>query len=562
MTVLVGIVLWWLMLLAAVISSIVYLSSRSKRERGGALRRFFQYGMLLLLVILAATGLTGLLTGAAAGTGYRAFMLSCVIVGTPGLVLMAGWVRRTLGSEGGDPPGWKVYLTVAEMVGLLVGGAGAVVWGQRLLEGRFDRTAAVTALVWGLVWLVHHTMAGRRALSARHEWGVILGSLVGLTAAAGFGVAFLDAILQRVYDAVWGVAVLAETGDALREGLSGLAVGGAAWVLYWWRLARRGECSTLWRGYVLLAGVVGGLVIGLAGVWNFAYRILDWLAGGSALPAGLHFGGLPLAVALAVIGGGLWRYHRAVLRSAAAAVRTEVDRVYEYTVSGVGLLAAAAGSTAVAAASIGALTPSRFIYPEAYDRSGLIAAVTVLAVGGPLWWRSWSSVQRKRNNDPGAELRSPNRRIYLTCLFGVGGLVALVSLLVLVYEVAASVLDRTFDDGTVFAVRWPLSLVVIVGLTAAYHWAVRRADLAEAPETGPAAAGSMVKSVVLLGSSDREAAGIVRERTGIRVEVWARPDAEAPLSAEEVIEAIESAEHPNLLIVARPEGPEVIPYNE
>ena len=57
---------------------------------------------------------------------------------------------------------------------------------------------------------------------------------------------------------------------------------------------------------------------------------------------------------------------------------------------------------------------------------------------------------------------------------------------------------------------------------------------------------------------------MVRERTGADVQVWERPDAERrPFTVEEeVIAAMDSAEHPKLLIVARPEGPEVIPYTE
>lgn len=563
--ILVGIILSLVLPLGAVIAVIVFLSSRSKRDRGGALRRFFQYGMLFLLMVTAATGLSGLFAFAGAGTDYRAFMLSCVIVGMPGLALTAGWVRRTLRAEGGGAPGWEVYLTAAELTGLLTAGGGLIVWGQQLLEGRFDLVPLAVALVWGMVWLFHHLTAVRRLRSARLERGVILGSLAGLAAAAGFGVAFLDSVLQIVYDGVRGVVVLGGTGAVLRESAVGLAVAGAAWSRYWLRLGRPGEHTPLWRGYVLLAGVVGGLVTGLAGVWNLGYRIFDWLAGGPVQPAGVHFGGLPLALALAAVGGGLWRYHRGVLRSAAGAVRTEVDRVYEYTVSGVGLLAAVGGLTAVAATSIEAFTSSRFIYPASYDRSGLIAAATVLAVGVPLWWRFWSSIQRRRASDPGPELRSPNRRIYLVCLFGVGGLVALISLLVLVYEALISALDAALDVRTLYAVRWPLALTAVVGLTAVYHRAVRRADLSEAPEEGPdpAEAARKVESVVLLGSSGGAAARMVRERTGAEVQVWERPDAEAALSPdglEAVIRAVENGEHRSLLAVARPDGVEIIPY--
>ena len=578
---LVAIILTWVLLLGAVIAVIVFLTSRSKRDRGGALRRFFQYGTLYLLVVVAATGVSGLFAFADAGTDYRAFMLSFVIVGMPGLALAAGWVRRTHRAEGGGAPGWEVYLTAAELTGLLAGGGGMIVWGQRLSGGRFDIVPFAVALVWGRVGLFHHLAAARRIRSARLEKGVILGSLAGLAASAGFGVAFLDSVLQIVYDGVWGIVILDGTGaavrgvwsvvmsagteDVLRESAVGLAVAGAVWWRYWLRLGRSGEHTPLWRGYVLLAGVVGGLVTGLAGVWSIGFPIFDWLAGGPVQPAGVHFGELPLALALAAVGGGLWRHHRGVLRSAAGSIRTEVDRVYDYTVAGVGLLAAAGGLTAVAAASIESFTSSRLIYPVSYDRSGLIAAATVLAVGGPLWWRFWSSIQRRRAADPGPELRSPNRRIYLACLFGAGGLVALISLLVLVYQALISMLEQNLGAQTLYMVRWPLALTAVVGLTAAYHRAVRRGDLSEAPEADPdpAEATRKTESVVLLCRSGGPAARAVRERTGAAVQVWERPDAEAALSPdslEAVIQAVENGGHRSLLAVARPDGVEIIPY--
>lgn len=551
-----------LLLASPFIALAVFLVVRSRRDRGGFLRRFFLYGMLLLSGVLAAAGLSGLLALAdpdvEAGTGYTAFMLSCVIVGAPVLLLTARRVRRAL-AAGEGAAGWEIYLTVAELTGLLTAAGAAVVWGRSLLlDFRFDVAPAAAALVWGAVWLIHHRIAGGRPRSDRLRWGVILGSLAGLAGTAVFAVVFLEAVLQMLYDSAAGTALVSSAGETLRSSTPGLAVWGAVWVRYWWVPAPVRD--PLWRGYVLLAGVAGGLLTMLAGVWDLSYRILDWWLGNAGgLSAGMHFMEAPRALALAAVGGFLWRHHRAALGPGGAPSRTEVDRVHDYMVAGIGLLAAAGGLTAVAAAVIEASFPGGFY---SSDRSALAAAVTVLLVGGPLWLRCWAPIQRRRRADPAAELGSTTRRIYLVCLFGAGGLAALVSLLILVYTVLDLALAGALDDWVFYDIRWPLALTAVVGAAAGYHRAVRRADLAEAIEQeAPAVA---VRSVVLVGRSVGEAARMVQERTGAEVQVWERPDAEAPPLApdgvEALIQAVETSEHRRLLAVVRRRGVEVVPY--
>ena len=550
-----------LLLVAGVVALAIFVARRSARDFGRTLRRLFQYGLLLTLVILVATGLTGLLARSDpdvdAGPGYMAFMLSCVIVGIPALVLVAAWVRRTVGAEGEADPLWDTYLVAAELIGLITATVGGSIWGEALARGRFDGAAAAVLLVWGIVWLIHHAMVGRRGRSGRLRYGVLLGSLTGLVTACSLGALFLSGILEEVYDAIAGTVVLAEGRGEFPRWLVGVVIGGAVWVYYWWLLGLRRQSDPLWRAYTLLV-VVGGLFTALTGVWNFAYLVLDWFVWEPVGPAGLHFEELPLGLALVIVGGGVWRYHRAVLRPGSTTSRIEVDRVHDYTVAGAGLVATMGGLAAVIAASIQALLPADLLYHPS-DRSGLIAAVTVLLVGAPLWWRYWSSTQRMRREGPEEELGSPSRRIYLICLFGIGGVVALVSLLVLVYRITERALVGGVGTETLFSIRWPLGVAVTVGITASYHWAIRRADVAEMPaEPVPVA----VRSVVLVGSGGRQVAKVVEEQTGVEVKIWNRAETEVPLSADEAVEAIESADHEHLLIVARPDGLEVIPYTE
>ena len=548
----------FLVVVAAVLS---FLGRRSSWDTGRALRSLFRYGMLLVLLLLVGTGVTGLLALAdpdvVGGPGYTAFMLACVIIAGPGLVLVARWVMKALGrSEEGDT-GWEIYLVVAELLSLGAAAVGAYIWAEGLIEGSFRITPAAVMVVWAVVWFAHHSLAGRRGRRGRLGYGVLLGCAAGLVTGSVFGIQFLEEALGRLYELAFGTTVIVRKAESVLNALIGLVIWGMVWLRYWWFLGLRQERSPLWRAYVLLLGVVGGLITGLVGVWLLAYRILDWLVGGFSEPAGRHFMEVPLAVGLMAIGGLVWRYHRTVLQARGPASRSEVDRIHEYTVAGVGLAATVGGLAAVIAVSVGLLVPGDVLHT--HGRSDLVAAVTVLLVGAPLWWRFWTATQRWRRSDPESELRSPTRRVFLICVFGAGGVLALVSLFVLAYRILESILEGDLGPGTVFAIRWPLALAVTVGVAAAYHRVIRRDDLADLPQESP---GRTVRSVVLVGSGGHAVAAAVEERTGVKPKVWERADTEVALSTESVVEAIESAEHEHLLIVAGPDGQEVIPYTQ
>ena len=552
-----------LLLGGAFFGLIALLARRSRRDIGTTLRRFFQQGMLLTLVILVATGVSGLLSAAdpdvVAGPGYLAFMLACVIVGGPALLLAARRERRR-----GDTPGFggDGYLVLAELISLVTAATGLSLWGESLLEGSFDIAPAAVALVWGAVWAWHHRLAGMRGRTGGLQYGVLAGSLIGLATGAVFGILILTSIFERGYDSVTGAAVITRGFGAFRQPLVELVVAVAIWLRYWAMLGQHLERSTPWRAYVLLAGVVGGLFTALSGVWNLAFMSLDWWFGDPIGPAGLHFRELPVTLALIIVGGAVWRYHDAVMRSEAAGERSEVDRAHDYIVAGVGLIATVSGAAAVLAAVIQTLTPATVLHPS--ERSELVGAITVLLVGAPLWWRHWTRIQRLRNENPPVEVASATRRIYLIALFGLGGAVALVSLLVLVYSALEQILGSGTGTDLVLAVRWPLALAATVGITAAYHRTVRRTDLLELPDPEDARDGSAEapRSVTLVAVDSRHLVEALDE-AGVRVRYLERTDGLGhPLTVEQVMEILDNRSEPRLLIVSGKDGIDTIPYEE
>ena len=340
----------------------------------------------------------------------------------------------------------------------------------------------------------------------------------------------------------------------------GLIVGGAIWVRYWFTISVNLERDPLWHGYVLLTGVLGGLVTAVTGLALLIFSVLDWSFGDTSGSAVRHFDETPGAIAALGVGGAIWLYSRAVLRSQGSPARAETDRVYDYLASAVGLLASAGGLTTVVVAVVQTLIPGNIAGASSGETSTLIAAITLLIVGVPLWWRHWSSIQQHRSAAPQLELASPSRRIYLFALFGVGGVVALISLLTLVIRLLEDILDGQVGSETVYATRISFALVVTVGAVAAYHWAIHKEDRGDIVESDEPIL--KVRSIVLVSGDGADTASEITRLIGVRVRVWDCPDVEVSVQAEHVIEAIRHVDHPRALVIATDAGFEVLPFTE
>lgn len=534
---------------------------------GTAVRRFFQYSLLLTLVIVVAIGAAGLLAEIIPGENIirrspeqNARSFAFLLIGGPALYGLTRWIRRDLDTERRSFA-WPFYVTVTALTGLITAAISAFEVGEAIVRSSdFNPSALARVIVWSVVWFVHYRLATSDPHQDRMRFHLFGGSLVGLVSV---GVALGGAVnwvLTELYTAAFDAAVISEgTGD-LRSALVGLAIGGSIWWWYWLRTYSTATRDSVWHVYVLLAGVLAGLVTLLGGVTVVLFTILDWFATGEG-SAAAHFEDLPGSLTAIAIGFVVWAYHRAIFRSVAAEGRSEIERTYDYIVAAVGLLSAGAGVATILVAIVQSVFPGDVVTGSDSDGlSTLMGAIALLVVGVPVWWQTWSRVQRVRREDPAGELVSPSRRVYLFALFGAGGVVALVSLLTLAVQALEDVFAGTFGSDTIYDIRISLALVITVGAIAAYHWAIRKEDMADAPPEHEVAV--QVRSVVVVTADGVDLAREVADATGVRVRVWSRPDAEAVASVEDVIAAIEAGGHPRLLLVARDGGVERIPYTE
>lgn len=519
--------------------------------------RLFRLGLLLIALGLTAEGVVGLLAAVLPRPGelsrdpaQLAQALAFTIVGGPALVGLAQWTRRRLAADPEESwsPVWAGYLTLVVVSALLVTLTNA---GHTLLwvvdVERFDGEAMARTVVWGAVLAVHWVLSRRRPLvdalgaaEARTPWYLVIGSLMGL-AVGGTALADLVQVsLRLLYDATVSNDVLVGAGSApVRRALANAVPGVAVWLWFWVLHTLRAPRTERWYGYVLLAGVLGGLATTLVAAGQIVFTVLEWLVGDPAADtAAAHFTALPGPVAALGVGGVVWVHHRHTLATTARH-RSEIDRIYTYLVAFVGVVVCTAAVTLVVAAFVEAVVGTGLAGSVA---DPIILAVTFLVIGVPLWLVFWRRAEANTKADR-TEVRSPSRRLYLLVTLGLSAAVALVALVVLLTGFLTDLTAGDLAAETARRIRVPLGLVLSTAAVAGYHAVVYRDDRrSTAPPPPPE---RRVREVVLVSDLTPDDAAAVAGALGGRVVryttangVGPRPDDEALAAAAETAAAL------------------------
>ncbi len=531
--------------------------------QGHTVRRFFQYLLLYALLVVGALGLSGLL-GRALDTSSLvvgnqtdlARNLSFAVVGIPLYIVLALWTRRKFAEDNSEAKSfaWGLYITLTCLTSLVIGMFALhemIAWAVR--TNGYRGPALARLIVWGAVWGSHwwiHLRVSPAGSSRAHH---LLGSLIALgTVVVGFD-QLISAAMQRVWH-FGGDTLFPSQSNLILRGAVTLIVGAPVWYLYWIRNYSKSTRDPLWIGYVLLVGVGGGIVMAVVSASTVLYSILVWFIGDSgAATAAIHFQNVPVAAGLVVVGTLTWWYHHAVLEAGRMTVRTEVQRIYEYLMSGIGLLAAAGGIAMILVALLEAWTSSAVITGSG-AKNALLAAATLLIVGSPVWGIYWRRIQRAVKLLPSEEHLSPTRRIYLFILFGLGGIVAVVTLLVGVFFLFDDIFKGNFGIETLRRIRFALSILVSTAAIATYHWFVYRSerDLVSSSNRGP-------KYVLLIGPNDVDLVHSISRLTGGRVQSWLRAhETVAEWPKQEVLELLEDSKDESVVVIADPKGVQLI----
>jgi hypothetical protein len=576
----------WLSVVGGIVSQLLFLGVivwvivRLVRGRRGdeqadqvvSMRRLFVYGLMFATLMLTAIGavmvLQELIGSSEGGDEERsalAFGLALVIVAGPAYAVLLRYDRRRLGQRASERGsfGWVAYLNLTLLVSLIV----TIVTTQHLLEGvvgvqEFEAASLVPVVVWGVVWAMHwfwlkatYGLPGDIHLAAGTVTGLItlVIGIGGLVYVAG------DEIYSIVVEQVPADHEVPELGRWVIATLLGVLV----WSWYWLARYRRADRTGLWHAYVVVIGALGGLVATVCSAATIGYWTLVWFVGQPSAPTSSeHFEYVPAAAtAVLVVGVATWQYHRWVLQTGDEVERSEPLRTYDYVMAGAALVSTVVAVTLALVALIEAITTD----PPGTDTgvaNQLILAATLSVIGAPLWWVFWSRISRHVVDDPVAELGSTVRRLYLIVLFGVGGIVILVSLISVLFIAIEDLLEGTFGGQTFRFTRVGLSLLVTVSGVAWYHLVVFRSDRAILAAVEPTPAPQLPRHVVLIAPRGSTFADELATATGADVDSWYRMDdiSIPEIDLHQLAAQVESSDAQNLLVVVDPTGATVTPF--
>ena len=529
-------------------SAPVAATSRPSAPALGTLRRIILFALLFALVSLAASGVGGLLgtlftvseTIAFNDSSSLALWLALTLVGGP-LGAVAFWASWRMLADPAErrATAWGIYVSAMYVTSLVTAtsfGSGAL---ASLAGGDTGswKSSLAQALPWAGVWVWHRWILGHRSRGpeALAKVPLVLGTVLGLAIGLGAGTNALAVLFERALGTDRELAAVGVPWWRPGLGLLVWAAGGI--LIWWWHWVREGarELHTKLAGVGLVAiGVAGSALLALGGAGVLLYVLLRLgLDRTDPVPAILE--PAPEALAAALLGTLSWLYHARIARA-----RPEpVPAAAQLAVSGIALAAAASGIGVVINAALATGT-TRLGGTDA--TALLLAGLSSLAIGGPLWWFTWR---------PARPAEPHGRRIYLVLVFGISAVVALVTLLVIGFRLFEFMLGDAGGTGLLERVRAPLGLLVATGLVAGYHFALWRHDRAAAPAPAKEQAPAIGEVLLVAGANARDLAAAIAAHTGAVVTVL--PRAEGGTTAlEAVLPALEGLVAARVLLLAGP----------
>ena len=127
----------------------------------------------------------------------------------------------------------------------------------------------------------------------------------------------------------------------------------------------------------------------------------------------------------------------------------------------VGLVTTVVGVALAVVAVVDAVTPAPLAGPRPGDTVAL--ALATLALGAPLWGRTWRGLQARVAAGDVDELRSTARRVYVQGVLGLSGVVAAGSAVSILFVIFRDLLEGRLGAASVRDVRVGIGLAVAAG---------------------------------------------------------------------------------------------------
>jgi hypothetical protein len=494
-------------------------------------RRAIVYSLLFVLVTVAGIGMSGLLgrvleTGSAIASGGSTALaqsLAFTVIGAPLAALLWWWLWRRLDDALERAAlTWGLYVAAMYMVSLIVFTVSTVGAAHSMIRGVWEPARLASALVWCGIWLAH------RAMSRHADKGpvrlatvpVVLGAFYGLVAASSGAVSAFGALLDNAIRGVNAVVLAGEGVFApLSHGLLWLLVGGAIWWLHWVIGGAARVTTGLASVMLIWVGVLGASLLALSGI-GISLFVLLRLAFDRNEPIGVVTDPLGEAIAGALVGALIWRYHWLVTRERSVGVQQAGTVV----VSGVAMAATASGIGVIINALLATLSTS---IAGSDPRTLLLGGLSAFLVGGVVWWFAW----RPARPVSAAEQGDTSRRVYLVAVFGISAIVALIALLIVGYGVFVFALDAGTGTSLVEQVRAPLGLLIATAAVFGYHFSVWRRERAAVALAAPVRVRTIGQVILVTDAAPEPQRQLIEQLTGAAVTTWMR--AETPAGTAE-----------------------------
>ncbi|WP_411721953.1 DUF5671 domain-containing protein [Mycetocola sp.] len=485
---------------------------------GQSVRRLIVYTLLFALVVITATGVQTLLSLIldakivliGENTSIIAQGLAFTLIGGP-LAAVLWWFlwRRLVEPAERGALAWGVYIAAMSIVALVSTVTGFLGFLATLIEGDWNGSGLATGVIWAAVWMWHrwmwrHPMKGPMRLFAVPA---VLGAAFGLVLGAGNAINLLNGIFSAATREITATPTIggpwwAGTLQALIWTIGGTAV----WVWHWYREGARSSATGLANVALILLGILLASLATLGGMGVMLYVVLRLLFDNTD-PLRELMSPVGVALAVAAVGTVVWTYHRSVAISRSPSTR----QASILATSGVALIGAASGLGVVVNSALGILAT-----PLAGEglRPLLLGGLSALLVGGVAWTLTW-----RPHSPADAAAPAAGRRIYLIAIFGVSAVVALITLLVIGFQLFQAVLDG--GSGLIEQIRAPLGLLTATALVAGYHFGVWQHDRSDAATSAPAPRRRTIGEVILVtGADPAPLVAAIESVTGASVTVW------------------------------------------
>jgi len=514
-------------------------AKQRRRELGEEVRSFFQYSLLFGLLIVVTSGLSGILARIFEPAKplidnelQLARDTAFLIVGIPIFIGLIYWAKKSYQNDPGEKEdfAFTTYFALATLFSLaLTLNKGYDFLTGIFSEDGFNGAKLAVFLTWSVSLGIHYQLTRRLIAPHFSRAQFLLASLITLVISMIGLAKLIRTAIAPLFPHLNKDALLIGTDPSLR-GAALLLVAAPLWYLFWIRTQIKNERSSSWHFYLLIGGIGGGLATAVISSSMLFYQTLIWFFGdpGSQISA-IHFSGAPMAIGAFSVGLISFFYHRAILKNRRGETRNEIVRIYQYILSGIGLILSSLAILLLIVATIEILTESSTLYGS-QSINMILASVTLLLVGGPLWLITWHQIGVEYQLNKEMEASSRTRRVYLFALFGVSAIAAIISLLTIFVRLFEALFGTGLNGATTREMAYSIGILFTTAVIAGYHFKILRADrsLAISQLKGP-------RYLLLIGPEDSSIKKEVEKLTGGVVEVLnRRENIENTWSLEEI----------------------------